>query len=143
LLAPSCISKKQHIKYSPTRVDGSKLKSAFWWFCQRRKWCQVLIHRGIRQFNESRGHKGIKTLKESVINFEFLLHRLDHRTYDCCHKDGFVRIMSQAITNNAITTTTNHLLSPLQRGHRKLEKEFETKLLEYYDMSLNICKEPD
>jgi hypothetical protein len=40
------------------------------------------------------------------------------KTFGSCHKDNFLIIMSQTITNNAIITTTKDSLSPLWRGHR-------------------------
>jgi hypothetical protein len=46
-------------------------------------------------FNENRRCKSIITLRENVVNFEFLLHNLDHRTSGSCNKDGFLIIMSQ------------------------------------------------
>ncbi len=55
------------------------------------------------------------TLKESVVNFEFVLHIFDHKTCGSCCKDGFLIVMSQAITNNAIMATTNHPLSPYKQ----------------------------
>jgi hypothetical protein len=46
-------------------------------------------------FNENRRHKNIITLRENVVNFEFLLHNLDHRTSGSCNKDDFLIIMIQ------------------------------------------------
>jgi hypothetical protein len=57
--------------------------------------------------------KDARTLRENVFNFEFLLHNLNHIICGSSRKDGFLRIMSQAIANNAIMATTNHTLSPL------------------------------
>jgi hypothetical protein len=45
--------------------------------------------------------------------------------------------MNLAITNNARTTIANHPLSSLQKGHKNLVKELETKLLDSYEMTLN------
>ncbi len=97
-----------------------KLKNEFRWFHQQRKGCQVLTQGGIILFNENKRCKNIKNLKESVVNFKFLLHILDHKTCSFYCKDGFLRIMNQAITNNVIMATIDHPLSPLWRGRRNL-----------------------
>ncbi len=78
-----------------------------------------------------------QNFEKNVVDFKFLLHSLNHRTYDSYHKDGFLIIMNLAITNNARTTIANHPLSSLQKGHKNLVKELETKLLDSYEMTLN------
>ncbi len=65
-------------------------------------------------------HNNIRTLKENVFKFKFLLHSLNHITNDSYSKDGFLIIMNQTITNNAIMATTNHPLSPLRGGPQNL-----------------------
>jgi hypothetical protein len=74
----------------------------------------------VEELNNSMKIEDARTLRESIFNFEFLLHNLDHKTYSSWCQDGFLIIMNQTIINNAIMAITNHALFPLRGGHRNL-----------------------
>ncbi len=50
--------------------------------------------------------------------------------------------MSQTIVDNAIMAKANHSLTPLKGHGRNPIQQLETKLLDSYNMSLDMCKEP-